>query len=230
MLRPIVQTRASKIKSKSHQSRVNSRRWDKAPRWVQGRLSPQALSTYLVFLHLIQGNSKRIPIRLLASRRRVSQKTIYNHVIEMIDAKVMRVMRFKIERCRNTPNLYILLDMDGGDLNLASEKNCREKRVQNLKPSTSHAASARESNNSPAVRKLFEQNGRLWKLLRKVRDAKRGKHQLHAAEDRCRRAMMANVGVYTGPKTPDPTPEEIRAFWERQAKHKAESQRKMGVA
>jgi hypothetical protein len=44
-----------------------------------------------------------------------------------------------------------------------------------------------------ATRKLYEQNGRLWKILRRMRNAKQ--HRLQRAVERTRRAMEAAVGT-----------------------------------
>ena len=173
---------------------VNSRRWDKAPRWVQERVSSQALKTYLVLQRLTSGHPRRLSKRLLASRRGVSTKTIYNHICELIAAKVMRAVYAKIGPCRNAPNLYVLLDIDGGDLHLAVERNCTEKLLQPLKPKAPPRAAGVEGMSS-AERKLYEQNARLYELLHKARDGRRDQRQLHAARERTRRAVAANVGT-----------------------------------
>lgn len=191
---------SNKIPSCRHELQKNSVKravnstWDKAHRWVRDRLSPQAFKTYLVVVELTQGKPKAISKRVLKCRRGVSDKTIYNHSREMIHAKVMRAKTRKISRCRNAPNTYVLLDIDGRDLHLSMEKNYREKLVQTQKLTTPPRSARVES--SPAMRKLFEQNGRLWKLLRRVADTKA--HRLRKAEERTRRASEAMVGVHAG--------------------------------
>lgn len=218
MLSPIVPSCLHTGKSKSHQRRVNSRRWDKAARWIQDRVSPQALKTYLVIQRLTSGQPRRLSKRLLASRRGVSTKTIYNHTSELIAAKVMRAVYSKVAYNRNAPNLYIFLDIDGNDM----ERNCTEKPLQTLKPNTPRAV--RVENHPPAMRKLYERNGDLLRRLR-LRE-KRDAYRLQRAQDRTRRAMEASLGMYAGPKLPEPTEAEIQAFWERDAKRKAEHQRR----
>jgi hypothetical protein len=207
VLTPIVQSCLHSDNPKRHQRRVNSRRWDKAPRWIQERVSPQALKTFLVYLQLTHGLPRRIPRRLLASRRGVSMKTAFNHTQELIAAKVLRAVYTKIDRKRNIPNLYILLDIDGKDLNSSSAINYMEKKVQSLKPSTPRAV--RVENHSPAMRKLYEHNSRLLKQLRKQEDRKAWR--LEKARRRNEMALKACVGMtWTGPVMSDAEAEEIR--------------------
>jgi len=196
MLLTIVPSCLHEGNQKRHQTRVTSRRWDKAARWIQDRVSPQSLKTYLVLQRLSSGQPRHISKRLLASRRGVSTKTIYNHTCELIEAKVMRAVYVKISRCRNAPNLYIFLDIDGQDLHLSVAKNCMEEPLQPLNPLTTPRV-ARVENHPPAMRKLYEHNANLLGRLR-LRE-QREAYRLRAAQDRTRRAMQVNVGVYAGP-------------------------------
>jgi hypothetical protein len=182
------------LQRKTAKTSVNSASWDKAHRWVRDRLSSQAFKTYLVYVEVMGATSRArrmVPKRLLASRRGVSGRTIYNHNREMIRAGVLRLQIHKISHKRNAPNTYILLGIDGRDLDFSMEKNFHEKPLQNLKLTTPPRV-ARVENNFPAMRRLYEQNGRLWKLLRRVADAKA--HRLHKAEERTRMAMEASIG------------------------------------
>jgi len=126
----------------------------------------------------------------------------------MIDAKVLRVSRMKVERCWNAPNLYTLLEIDGGALQTAPAKNCREKRVQNLKPTTPRAV--RVENHPPAMRKLHGLVGKLLGRLRKQEDRKQWR--LEKAQRRNEMALRACVGMntYRGATVSDAEAEEIR--------------------
>jgi len=166
------------------QKRVNSRRWDKAPRWVQERVSSQALKTYLVLQRLTSGQPRRLSKRLLASRRGVSTKTIYNHICELIAARVMRAEYAKVSACRNAPNRYILLDIDGGDLHLAVERNCTEKQEQILKPKATAREARRVENHPPAMQKMYGLIGRLFKHRHKAGPSKGHQYRLQAARER----------------------------------------------
>ena len=187
----------TKISSCRHalQKKSDNLLWDKAHRWVRERVRPQEFATYLVHVELGGGKPRRIPKRLLASRRGVTEKTIFNHNRALAKAGVLRFLIHKIGRRRNAPNTYILLDRDGRDLHLSREKIFHEKPVQISKPTTPPRA-ARVENHPPAMRRLFEQNGRIWKLLRRVTDAKA--HRLRRAEERTRRASEANLGRWNG--------------------------------
>lgn len=181
-------------------SRVNTvssrRRWDKAPRWIQERVSSQALKTYLVLQQLTQGKPTRLPKRLLASRRGVSSKTIYNHLCELIAAKVVRAAYAKVSACRNAPNLYVLLDIDGGDLRWGMERNCTEKPLQTLKPKATAREALRVENHPPMVRRLFKIVGRLYRQRHKPRVESKGhEHRLRAARERTRTASQASLGT-----------------------------------
>ena len=208
-----------------HQTRVNSRRWDKAARWIQDRVSPQALKTYLVIQRLTSGQPRHISKRLLASRRGVSTKTIYNHMCELIEAKVMRAVYAKISRCRNAPNLYIFLDIDGRDLHLSVAKNCTEKPLQPLKLLTTPRV-ARVENHPPAMRKLYEHNANLLGRLR-LRE-QREAYRLRAAQDRNRRAMQASVGLYEGPVI-EWDEEELREVRQRIAENERKAREKRAM-
>ena len=213
---------------KNNPSPVKSRRWDRAPRWVQDRVSSQSLKTYLLIQRLTNGKPRRLPKRLLASHRGVSTKTIFNHICELIDAKVLRAVYAKIGPRRNAPNLYVLLDIDGGDLHLTQEKNCTEKLVQTLKPKAT-PREARVVNHHPAMRKLYEHNARLFRQLREARNSKRSAYRLQAAKERTRRAMAASVGVYTGPKS-EISEDWIREFHARQKAFRDAGASKMEVS
>jgi len=60
-----------------------------------------------------------------------------------------------------------------------------------------------------------EENRRYWREGSRHRWTGGRQHRLEQAKERTRRA---NVGVYTGPKLPEPTEAEIREFHERQAR------------
>lgn len=212
------------------QRSVKTRRWDKAPRWIQERVSSQALKTYLVLQQLTQGKPMRLPKRLLASRRGVSSKTIYNHLCELIAAKVVRATYAKVSACRNAPNLYILLDIDGGDLRWGMERNCTEKPVQTLKPKATAREARRVENHPPVVRKLYNLVGRLYRHRHKTGGQSKGHaYRLQAAEERNRRALEATVGVYTGPRAPEMDEADLAAFRARQAAKVAEWKRRLGL-
>jgi hypothetical protein len=202
MLSPIVASSLHSGNTKSHERRVNStsssRRWDKAPRWIQDRVSPQAFKTYLVIGQLTCGQKKRISKRFLASRRKVSTKTIYNHQCELERAKALRLGRHKVRHDRNAPNLYILLDIDGQELHRSPERNCMEKKVQILKANTPPRTARVED--SSIVRSMYRVIGDLQRRLRKCGSGK--KWHLRRAEERCRLALRAGVGVNRAPVVP----------------------------
>jgi len=72
-----------------------------------------------------------------------------------------------------------------------------------------------------------EENRRYWREGARHRWDGGRQHRHHAAEERNRRALDANVGVYTGPTTRDLTEEERRAYDKRQEEAKAAWEQKI---
>lgn len=199
------------------------RSWYKTPAYAIDLVSGPVLKTLLCIIEL-NGDlpPAELPSRLLASRRGVDPKTIYNHCRALEKANVLRILRGKTSWCRNTPNRFIPLDVNGEPLYLNAARNCREKIKTELKTNTAKTDPVnreREDDHPPAMRRLYELNGRLMRSRHERRDQTRQYF-----------AYRANVGVYSPAAEEQPTAEqqlsdaaERAAYWERyRAKRAAE--------
>lgn len=176
----------------------NPRPWQKSYIWARDLVSPSVYMTLLILAELCGDlYPPEIALRVIASRRDLEVRTIQNHLKALEKAKIIRIERRKISWCRNTPNRYILLDINGEPLYLIHARNCREKL--NTESNTTTAPQERrvdsgnrtfQDDHPPAMRSLYELNGRLM----------RSRHH-RAAETRQYFAWRANVGVYTPDQT-----------------------------
>lgn len=115
---------------------------------------------------------RRICHRHLAKLRGVkSTETIRLHVRAMERAGVLRTVHKRIAPKRNAPNLYILLDIDGRDLVVAYPQKKLQETISRLRTNT--PPPRRRDNHPPAMRKLYEENGRLQAQLRGLRALQR---------------------------------------------------------
>jgi hypothetical protein len=185
------------------------RPWQKAYVYAKRLVSPSAFVTLLDIAEL---NGDLFPppvaIRLIANRRGLAMRTIQRHTEELKRANILRIEYSKITWCRNTPNRYIPLDMNGEPIHLIHVRNVVEKLKTELKTTTAPqerrivpVSRTREGDHPPAMRSLYELNGRLM----------RSRHN-RSSENRQYFAYRANVGVYDPAQSPvhtPPSPEEL---------------------
>lgn len=105
------------------------------------------------------------------------------------------------------------------------EARCAENREAHHRMRERYETVGRELVEAKAAAR--EENRRWWREGERHRWDGGKDHRLARAEERTRMASQAAVGVYTGPKLPDPTAEEIAAFWKRDAEHRAKIERRM---
>ena len=177
--------------SKKYENTGNSglaQPFDKAHHWVQARLSPQAFMTFLYLYRMKRGQTVSPAKSVIASARKVTDRTIFNHTAECVGAGVLRIERRPIpHRNRNYTNVYIFLGPDGNDL--PPENNFHEKQeLKTLKPKTpapvareDHKPRERGDNNSPAMARLYHHNAVLQAENRSLRALVRGRHTWNPA-------------------------------------------------
>jgi hypothetical protein len=147
-----------------------------------------------------------VPFRLMAAKLGVHERTAQAHVYRLEKLGELGVRRKRIAHRRNAPNLYTFPKLAGFLIEKENGEITVEKPEQ-IKKLTAPPRAARVENHFPAMRRLYEHNGRLWKLLRRVADAKA--HRLHKAEERTRIAMRAGIGSLG--YCPKPSEAEIAA-------------------
>jgi len=230
MLSSIVPSCLHEGNPKRHQRRVNStsrrrikRAFTPIPKRYLATIPRRLRSAFMEIWEYGNCHPCAMPYRLLAARLDVHIRTAQEYCYRLRDAGHLGIQVRPIGRCRNDSNVFSFPKL----VNFITQKEhgeiTVEKQVQNLNTNTNTPRMARVENHPPIVRKLYALVGELQRRLR-LRE-KRDTYRLQSAQERTRRAM---TGAYTGPKTPDPSEAEIRAFWERDAKHKAEYEKKLG--
>jgi hypothetical protein len=135
-------------------------------------------------------------------------RTAQEHCYALRDLGHLAIQCRRIRHRRNASNIFsfpklrnFITQKEHGEITV-------EKQEQNLKAKAPTRV-ARWDNHPPLVRKLYEQNGRLWKQLRKQDD--RRQWWLEKARRRNEMALKACCGMtWAGPVMSDAEAEEIR--------------------
>jgi hypothetical protein len=220
---------------------AGSRPWIKAYTWARDLVSA---SQYVTLLHLAELNGDLYPpeiaVKLIAHRRHLSERMIRYHLQALEKAKIIRIERCKISWCRNTPNRYILLDINGEPLHLIHARNCREKIKTELNTNTPPperrivpVSRTREGDHPPEMRERYEKVGRVMAENRTLRAMVRSRQ--HSTPEYF--AYRANVGVYdphkndvNAPQCDAEASEWAEAYQKRQRERQAQAQAQIAAA
>ena len=241
MRSPVEQQRTTDVQAKQLRRLRCGRpsKWRyQVPAWVAERVSAQALQTFFVLLEYDYSAGippDRVDQRKLAHQRGVSVRTFQRHAEELEKAKIIRIDGQKKSWCRRYANRYILLEMDGTPCYLNRATNVVEK-IKTVINTTTPAEGGRlashqerPSDHPPAMRKLYEQIGDLY---RRLQAATGGNSR---EETRQRLAAEARRGMYD-PTTPPPAPppaaelEEQAAYRRRCAERREAAQAAQAAA
>jgi hypothetical protein len=172
----------------------------------------QQSKLYRIILTLLRRGMEKPPLRLLASLmdRSIRMVQRYLRALEAL-GKVIITGR-KIAYNYNEPNTYAIPNLVGRG---GGEMDVTEKKVESLTTSTPPRESPRvameakrkqDEQDRQRMRKAYDDRATFWAMCKETRLGKAS-----------RRVSEAFVGVWRGPVTPDLTPEEVEAFWKRQA-------------
>ena len=183
------------------------RRWQKSHVAVRDLLPGEVFKTYLVWLELTGGGSRRIAKRRLAAARGRCMKTVYSHFRVMARAGIVQILLTRKSRTEHLPNLYVLLNLDGSPaapLNVGNflPPEARAEGKNTLKekaPAPPPVALPEKVENTPTPRALFDLNGRLMRENRELREHRhRERHHppaLRALHELNGRVMSENRGL-----------------------------------
>jgi hypothetical protein len=153
MLRPIVQTRASKIKSKLRQSHFNSRLFVKRIHGLDAIISRVELrDTYLVMQERMDLKTRTCyaSVRWIAERRRLDMRTIRRHIRALRLLGVVLVEHRKYACRSNYTNRYTFPVLDESFVTGGGDTRVRVKQILEIEKQTTTARDAEAS--APRVR------------------------------------------------------------------------------
>jgi hypothetical protein len=161
--------------------------------------------------------------RVLAARLKRDIRTVQQYAYDLEKLGILKIDRRKIGPCRNSANTFSFPELvgfievrDHGEITV-------EKQVQNLNTNTTATREdarkdsyplqqweqSRSENNPPAMRRLYEENGRLQAENRSLRE--RFSCRMWRREQEIRLRAEALVGYNDEPETADKrlSPEEL---------------------